>query len=104
MADHSRLVLAATAGAEIVGNLIGSIAEPNDYRLVRVATLNSLYVFPAYRDLGVGAQLVTEFRSWARDRKAQRMAVTAYAANTDAIRFYQRHGFGPRLLELDGEP
>jgi ribosomal protein S18 acetylase RimI-like enzyme len=32
------------------------------------------------------------------------MSVTAYAANTDAIRFYQRHGFTARQLELDGEP
>ena len=32
------------------------------------------------------------------------MSVTAYAANTDAIRFYQRHGFTPRELELDCGP
>ena len=29
------------------------------------------------------------------------MSVTAHAANTDAIRFYQRHGFAPREIELD---
>jgi len=104
MADTNRLVLAATDGAAIVGILTGILTEPTDYRPVRVATLHSLYVSSAYRDRGVGSQLVAEFRSWARNRRAQRMSVTAYAANTDAIRFYQRHAFAPRLLELDGEP
>jgi len=103
MADASRLVLAAADGTTIVGVLTGSLSGPTDYRPVRVAILNSLYVDPAYRGGAVGAQLVAEFRSWARNRQAQRMSVTAYAANTDAIRFYQRHGFTPRLLELDGE-
>jgi ribosomal protein S18 acetylase RimI-like enzyme len=32
------------------------------------------------------------------------MSVTAYAANTAAIRFYRTHGFTPRELELDGPP
>jgi len=104
MADTNWLVLAATDGEAIVGILTGFLTEPTDYRPVRIATLHSLYVNPAYRDGGVGAQLVAKFRSWARNRQAQRMSVTAYAANTDAIRFYQRHAFTPRLLELDGEP
>jgi GNAT superfamily N-acetyltransferase len=47
-----------------------------------------LYVNPAHRGDGVGARLVETFRSWARRCRAERMSVTAYAANTDAIRFY----------------
>ena len=103
-ADSTRLVLAAADGGSVVGILTGILTEPTDYRPVRVAILHSLYVVPAHRDAGVGAGLVAAFRSWARQRLADRMSVTAYAANTAAIRFYERHGFTPRELELDGEP
>jgi len=103
-ADGSRLVLAAADGDTVVGMLTGYLTEPSDYRPVRVAVLHSLYVQPAHRDAGVGTRLVGAFRSWARERRADRMSVTAYAANADAIRFYQRHGFTPRELELDGRP
>ncbi len=40
-----------------------------------------------------GSQLVEHFRSWAKEKGAVQLRVTAYTANTDAIRFYQRHGF-----------
>jgi GNAT superfamily N-acetyltransferase len=104
IADGNRLVLAAADGEAVVGLLTGIITEPADHRPVRVATLHSLYVDPAHRNDGVGARLVETFRSWARQRRADRMSVTAYAANIDAIRFYQRHGFTALKLELDGEP
>ena len=104
MADANRLVLAAADGEAVIGLLTGIIAEPADHRPVRVAILHSLYVDPAHRNDGVGARLVETFRSWARQRQADRMSVTAYAANIDAIRFYQRHGFTALKLELDGEP
>jgi len=103
-ADASRLVLAAVDGEAVVGILTGFITEPTDYRPVRVAVLHSMYVDPAHRSDGIGARLAESFRSWARQRQADRMSVTAHAANTDAIRFYRGHGFTPRHLELDGVP
>lgn len=42
-----------------------------------------------------GARLVEYFRSWAREKGAVQLRVTAYTANTGAIRFYRRHGFVP---------
>ena len=103
-ADSSRLVLAAADGETVVGILTGFIAEPTSFRPVRVAVLHSLYVGPAHRSAGVGGRLVVAFRIWACEHLADRVSVTAYAANTDAIRFYQRHGFTPRQLELDRKP
>ena len=38
---------------------------------------------------------------WARDLRAERLSVTAYAANVDAIRFSQREGSAPRSLSLE---
>jgi GNAT superfamily N-acetyltransferase len=101
--DPSRLVLVADDGGAVVGHLTGGLAEPSDIRPLRVATLGSLYVMPPHRGTGVGAKLVAAFHEWARQAGADRLAVSAYATNDGAIRFYQRHGFLPRTVLLERE-
>jgi GNAT superfamily N-acetyltransferase len=102
--DPDRLILVVDAGGEVVGHLTGVLNEGTAYRPVTIATLASLYVRPAHRSGGVGADLVRAFRDWARDRGADRVAVTAYAANTSALRFYQREGFIPHTVTLETTP
>lgn len=65
-AEPDRLVLVADAEGEIVGHLTGQVEDPTAVRQVRVATLRSLYVGPAYRSHGVGADFVAAFRAWGR--------------------------------------
>lgn len=101
--DDSRLVLAADDGGSAVGLLTGSLGEPSDIRPIRVAALGSMYVMPTHRNRGVGARLVAAFLEWAAAAGADRLAVSAYAANDGAIRFYQRHGFAPRTVLLERE-
>lgn len=98
--DPERLVLAAVRDEYVVAHLTGKIGEPTAIRPVRVATLTSMYVRPEARDGGVGARLVEEFKVWAREKAADRIAVTANASNEAAIRFYRRAGFEPHYLEL----
>ncbi|MFL6075941.1 MAG: GNAT family N-acetyltransferase [Mycobacteriales bacterium] len=102
--DPDRLILVADAAGEVVGHLTGALSEGTAYRPVTVATLASLYVRPTHRSGGVGADLVRAFRDWARDRGADRVAVTAYAANAAALRFYQREGFVPHTVTLETAP
>ena len=45
--------------------------------------------------------LADPFKDWAVSQDAQRLTVTAYAANSGAIRFYQRNGFAPKSVELE---
>jgi len=59
-----------------------------------------LYVRPEHRRAWTGARLVESFVEWAGKEGAEQAEVTAYSANTDAIRFYERHGFGPRSVTL----
>jgi GNAT superfamily N-acetyltransferase len=101
MADPARVVFVADADGAIVGHLTAYVSEPSDIRPVRSATLLSMYVFPEHRSGGVGSRLVDAFKAWAAEHGAVRLTVTAYAANTDAIRFYQRNGFAPKSLELE---
>jgi GNAT superfamily N-acetyltransferase len=104
IADERRLVLAADLDGAVVGSLSGSLTEPSAMRSVRVATLISMYVMPERRSSGVGAQLVDAFRAWARENRADRITVTAYAANDRAIDFYRRNGFVPKSLMLETTP
>jgi GNAT superfamily N-acetyltransferase len=101
--DELKLVLVADDGGSVVGHLLGSLGEASDIRPIRVATLVSMYVMPTHRSAGAGAKLVAAFREWAGAAGADRLAVSAYAANDGAIRFYQRQGFLPRTLLLERE-
>lgn len=85
----------------MVAYLFGRMRPPGDTRPIRVAVLGAMYVPPDHRRRGIGAALVHEFRGWANRVQAERLSVTAYAANVDAIRFYEREGFAPRSLSLD---
>jgi GNAT superfamily N-acetyltransferase len=87
----------------VVGHLTGVLGEASDIRPIRVASLMSMYVMPSHRNEGVGARLVASFREWAGAAGADRLAVSAYAANEDAIRFYRRQGFTPRTVLLECE-
>jgi GNAT superfamily N-acetyltransferase len=101
LADPARAVFVADADGSVVGHLTAYVTEGSDIRPIRSATLMSMYVFPEHRSSGVGSRLVDAFKEWAASRGAQRLTVTAYAANSDAIRFYQRNGFAPMSLELE---
>lgn len=98
--DPARLVLAVEHAGRVVGHLMGSVTEATAMRLVRSATLVSIYVRPEHRRARAGADLVARFLVWAREQGAEQAEVTAYAADTDAIRFYERGGFAPHTLTL----
>ncbi|MGY4738997.1 N-acetyltransferase family protein [Streptomyces sp. ATMOS53] len=98
--DPSRLVLVVEHEGQVVGHLMGSLTEPSALRPVKSATLMSLYVRPAHRRDGAGGRLVEAFLAWAAEQGAGQTEVTAYTDNTDALRFYARHGFAPRLVTL----
>jgi GNAT superfamily N-acetyltransferase len=86
-----------------VGFAHGRLGGPHETRPVVVAELESMYVKPEARSGGVGAELIAVFRDWARQRGAQRIRVSAYAANERAVAFYRRHGFAPQSLRLEAD-
>lgn len=91
----------AVTDQETVGYLVGYVRDPNDLHLIKSAELESMFVLPAWRSRQVGSQLVQTFLAWARERGAQSISVSAYAANERAIAFYQSHGFKPKNLILE---
>jgi len=101
LADDDNLVLLARDDQEVAGHLVGRLSGPGSVHPIRVADLESVHVYPAHRNCGIGEQLVTAFLAWATEKGAQRATVTAYAANHGAQRFYARHGFAVRSVTLD---
>jgi GNAT superfamily N-acetyltransferase len=91
----------AEVDGDMAGSLVGRINRESSLRPVRVAELESMYVRPEYRGVGVGTALVAEFFEWARGRGAKLAAVTAYAANDRALAFYGRNGFVSRSVQLE---
>ncbi|GAB4006432.1 hypothetical protein GCM10029992_57060 [Glycomyces albus] len=99
--DAEGKILLVAEAPDYTGYLVGEVVAASSMRQVRVAVLVSMYVRPAFRGRGIGRDLVAAFRDWAIERRADRMSVTAYTANADAIRFYERQGFITRQTQLE---
>lgn len=98
--DPNRLLLVADCEGEVVAHLAGGLAEASAMKPVKVATLVSMYVRPAYRRSRIGGRLVAAFFGWAKDAGAETAEVTAYSSNAEAIKFYERNGFAPQSVTL----
>ncbi|MER6153625.1 GNAT family N-acetyltransferase [Streptomyces hirsutus] len=98
--DPSRLLLVADCDGEVVGHLVGALGDASAMKPVKVATLVSMYVQPAFRRGQIGGRLVAEFLGWAKEAGAEATEVTAYSSNAEAIRFYERNGFAPQSVTL----
>jgi GNAT superfamily N-acetyltransferase len=95
VANPDMLVLLAEHDGSVVGHLTGGFYAASAMWTAPRAYLISMHVMAAWRGQRVGSQLVEDFRSWAKEKGAVQLRVTAYTTNTGAIRFYQRHGFAP---------
>lgn len=91
----------ALRGGEKVGYLAGYARAATPLRPVKVAELQSMYADEGERNRGAGGRLVEEFFAWARDRGLDRVSVSAYAANENALRFYRRFDFSDRSVSLE---
>ena len=85
----------------IVGFLIGSISETEDYRnLDNIAEIFSMFVNPEIRSQGIGNKLVKHFLQWSKDR-VKRAKVVVSAPNKRGIEFYRKAGFIEHEIVLE---
>jgi GNAT superfamily N-acetyltransferase len=100
VAAPDALVLVAVEDGIVVGHLVGTFSPASSMWTAARAELVSTHVATAHRGQGIGGRMVEDFITWGRDRGAARLHVSAYAANSSAIRFYQRYGFVPLSIDL----
>lgn len=89
------------AGAAVVAFVSGEppvavalmTLRPNVWYDGPVALLDELYVAPALRGQGIGSALLALVEATAQQRGAELLEVNVDGDDTDARRFYERHGY-----------
>ena len=62
--------------------------------------LENMEIVEEYRKNGIGSKLIDEVKKWAKEKGFQKMYVSAYFGNTNAISFYKKNGFSEYDLGL----
>jgi GNAT superfamily N-acetyltransferase len=84
--------LAILAGQPAVGVALLTL-RPNVWYDGPVALLDELYVVPQRRNRGVGTALLRAAEEATRQRGVELLEINVDAQDTDARRFYERHGY-----------
>ncbi|MEZ3114903.1 GNAT family N-acetyltransferase [Halobaculum sp. MBLA0147] len=94
-------LLVARVDDELVGFMTFS-TEQGDYDVdTDRGLIHDLFVATRYRSRGIGARLLEAAEERLAADGVDRVSLEAMAANTDARRFYERHGYEPFRVELE---
>jgi GNAT superfamily N-acetyltransferase len=88
-------VIALLAGDPAVGVALLTL-RPNVWYDGPVVLIDELYVAPEHRGHGLGSALLVAVESLIRGHGGQLIEVAVDGADTDAHRFYERHGYVAR--------
>ena len=84
---------------EVSGENVGYIVSSLNSK--KVGEIESIFVLEAYRGMGIGGQLMRYALSWMDQNGAVDKVVKATVGNEEALEFYSRFGFLPRLIQLE---
>ncbi|NYZ79712.1 GNAT family N-acetyltransferase [Candidatus Micrarchaeota archaeon] len=100
--EKNGLVLVAEDNKKIVGYLVGDRAETKSYRKTgSICELENMMILEQYRNMKIGTKLVEEFLGWAKEKRFERIKVTASAQNKEGINFYRKLGFTDYNITLE---
>lgn len=92
--------------AEEAGELIGyTNGQPKMMinRTQKYFEIDNLGVIPDRKGHGYGHLLLEEIFSWAKDQGYERVYLSCYAKNSEALAFYKKHGFAEIEVGLERE-
>jgi GNAT superfamily N-acetyltransferase len=92
---RTREVFAVVTGSPPVGVAVLSL-RPNVWYDGPVALLDELYVVPERRGQGIGTSLLRAAESLCVQRGCELLEINVDGEDTDAQRFYARHGYSNR--------
>lgn len=87
-AEH--LVLVAEADGEAIGNVLISVDRGVATEHVGVL---SITIAEAWRDAGIGTEMVAGAQRWARERGLRKVSLGVFPDNQRAIAVYEKRGF-----------
>ena len=91
--DQSSLVLVVDFGGSVEGVLTAKIVDRRFYKPRIVGQIVDIYVMPAYRRRGLGAELVEKASKELMSRGAEMIFAEFPVKNTIAESFYHKQGF-----------
>jgi diamine N-acetyltransferase len=92
--DDRLYIAAAEVSGTAVGYVVATVSDD------RAGEIDSIYVDPACRTRGVGRALMERALAWLSERGCHAISVGVAEGNEDALGFYRRFGFLPRLTIL----
>ena len=97
---NNQYVIVAIQDNNVVGYLAGSIEEKVSYELIQYGEINNMLVSDSCRGMGIGKQLIDNFKIYCRENNIYNIKVVASYRNKDAINFYHKNGFEEFNLTL----
>jgi RimJ/RimL family protein N-acetyltransferase len=101
--NEGGLALVAEADGDVVGNVLVSVERSTVSN--HVGTL-SIVISEAWRDVGIGGEMVRAAQAWVRERGLAKLALAVFPDNARAIAVYEHAGFvreGLRRRQYRGE-
>lgn len=95
-----RLVV-ARAGEETIGFVMFALDRGSYEMEVTQGIVENIYVIPDYRGEGVGSELLRTAERRLDALGAETVVLEAMATNSDARRFYRRHGYDVHRVKLE---
>lgn len=89
----------AEKDAEPLG-MISCHIQPLLHHAALVAEIQEMFVFPAYRSLGIGHLLMEHTIAYVKQQGVLQLEVTSRRTRKDAHRFYEREGFQNTHVKL----
>jgi len=77
----------------LIGYCVASLVD-------EVGEIDSLFVSASYRGNGIAMHLMEKSLNWLKQNAPRKTVIKVSAGNEDVFGFYAKHGFFPRLSEL----
>lgn len=95
----------AIEGDRVIGLIIGVIRvyderDHLDFKCPPMGKITELVISKKYRGGGVGSLLLAQMEQFFRQKGCEYIAVDAFSYNSNALRFYEKKGFHPRLISM----
>lgn len=92
--DPEKLVLIAEDDQKKpLGYVIASSVNKWRYRKVQTGELENMYVIFKWRRRGIGRALIDRVKEWLKNKGMDRIYVSAFVNNSQAISFYRANSF-----------